>query len=124
MPNPQRIALAFSFLACTLAHAAKPPRARPAATKPPATPAPGTQTMPKTPYPATRTVPAHDTLFGVDVADPYRWLEDVKSDEVKTWMAAQDGYARTALNASPRPRSASDSCSSGSSGSPGCRHGS
>jgi prolyl oligopeptidase len=42
-----------------------------------------------------------DTLFGVKVADPYRWLEDAKSPEVKAWMAAQDGEARKYLAALP-----------------------
>jgi len=45
-------------------------------------------------YPKTRTVPTKDTLHGVEVADPYRWLEDEKSPEVKAWMAAQDKLAR------------------------------
>src|SRR5690349_3737091 len=48
-------------------------------------------------YPATRTVDAADTLHGVTVPDPYRWLEDVKSPEVKAWMDAQDHYARERL---------------------------
>jgi len=37
--------------------------------------------MPSLPlsYPASRTVAVTDTIFGVKVADPYRWLEDGKS---------------------------------------------
>ncbi len=35
-----------------------------------------------------------EKLHGVDVADPYRWLEDVAADEVQAWMTAQDGVAR------------------------------
>jgi prolyl oligopeptidase len=42
-----------------------------------------------------------ETLFGVSVADPYRWLEDAKSAEVKAWMAAEDGEARQYLRALP-----------------------
>lgn len=35
-----------------------------------------------------------DTLFGVSVPDPYRWLEDAASPEVQTWMDAEDAWAR------------------------------
>lgn len=52
-------------------------------------------------YPATRLSPTTDTLHGVAVEDPYRWLEDVKSPEVQTWMRAQDGYARGRFGALP-----------------------
>jgi prolyl oligopeptidase len=48
-------------------------------------------------YPATRTVDATDVLHGVTVSDPYRWLEDASSPEVKKWMAAQDDLARKEL---------------------------
>lgn len=42
-----------------------------------------------------------DTYHGMIVSDPYRWLEDVKSSEVQTWMKAQaDGATRT-LNSLP-----------------------
>ncbi len=45
-------------------------------------------------YPKTRTVDAKDNLHGVEVPDPYRWLEDEKADEVKAWMSEQDKLAR------------------------------
>ncbi len=43
-------------------------------------------------YPATRRTDQSDLQFGVDVADPYRWLEqDVRNDrEVADWVAAQN----------------------------------
>jgi protease II len=34
--------------------------------------------------PAARTEVVRDTYFGVTVEDPYRWLEDVASDEVRS----------------------------------------
>ena len=41
-------------------------------------------------YPATRVENVKDVLHGVEVPDPFRWLEDVKSAEVQAWMTAQD----------------------------------
>jgi len=59
--------------------------------------------MPSLPlkYPASRTVDASDTYFGVKVDDPYRWLEDGKSPEVKTWLDAQNQLTRSYLDALP-----------------------
>jgi prolyl oligopeptidase len=42
-----------------------------------------------------------DKLQGVDVPDPYRWLEDVKSPEVQAWMKTEDETARAALATFP-----------------------
>ena len=41
-------------------------------------------------YPETRRVEQVDTCHGVRVADPYRWLEDLESDETHAWMKAQE----------------------------------
>jgi prolyl oligopeptidase len=49
------------------------------------------------PYPPTRAEPVVDTLHGVPVADPYRWLEDETSPEVQAWMKAQDALTRELL---------------------------
>jgi prolyl oligopeptidase len=38
-----------------------------------------------------------DLLHGVSVVDPYRWLEDAGSDEVKRWTADQDIFTRAQL---------------------------
>jgi prolyl oligopeptidase len=40
-------------------------------------------------YPPTRTVDASDTYFGTTYYDPYRWLENLKADDVKGWFKAQ-----------------------------------
>ena len=40
-------------------------------------------------YPPTRTVDVVDVYHGKTVADPYRWLEDLSSPEVREWAEAQ-----------------------------------
>ncbi|MEZ4459501.1 MAG: prolyl oligopeptidase family serine peptidase [bacterium] len=42
-----------------------------------------------------------EKIHGVDVADPYRWLEDVNSPEVQAWMNGQDDVARSYIEALP-----------------------
>lgn len=41
-------------------------------------------------YPTTQKVDTVDTYFGTDVPDPYRWLEDDRSEETESWVAAQN----------------------------------
>jgi prolyl oligopeptidase len=52
---------------------------------------------PALPYPEARRVDQVDDLHGAKVADPYRWLEDGKSDDVKKWVDAEDALARSYL---------------------------
>jgi prolyl oligopeptidase len=52
-------------------------------------------------YPAARVLATHDILFGTEVRDPYRWLEDEKSPEVQAWMRAEDTLARGRLATLP-----------------------
>ncbi|MEO7331889.1 MAG: prolyl oligopeptidase family serine peptidase, partial [Minicystis sp.] len=52
-------------------------------------------------YPASRVVDAKDMLHGVEVKDPYRWLEDGKAPEVVAWMKAEDDLARAELKKLP-----------------------
>ena len=52
-------------------------------------------------YPPTRRDDHVDTLFGAAFPDPYRWLEDGASDEVKTWVQAEDALARSYLSKLP-----------------------
>lgn len=40
-------------------------------------------------YPETRKDAVVDDFHGTMVADPYRWLEDTESEEVKTWLKTQ-----------------------------------
>jgi prolyl oligopeptidase len=42
-----------------------------------------------------------DTVHGVEVPDPYRWLESGEAPEVQAWVAAQNERTRQALDARP-----------------------
>lgn len=52
-------------------------------------------------YPSTRTVDQTDTYHGVDVADPYRWLEDPNAAETEAWVEAQNKVTFSYLNQLP-----------------------
>ncbi|EGQ8144445.1 prolyl oligopeptidase family serine peptidase [Vibrio parahaemolyticus] len=41
-------------------------------------------------YPNTRKDSVMDTYFGYDIADPYRWLEDDRSEETAQWVSGQN----------------------------------
>jgi prolyl oligopeptidase len=41
-------------------------------------------------YPETKKEDVKDTYFGTSVADPYRWLEDDRSEATKAWVTAQN----------------------------------
>src|SRR5260370_34989303 len=48
-------------------------------------------------YPAARMVDQTDDCFGTTVSDPYRWMEDVDSPELKTWIDAENDLTQTYL---------------------------
>lgn len=52
-------------------------------------------------YPLSRTVNQVDDYHGVQVADPYRWLENMDSGEVRAWIQAQNQFTQPYLNALP-----------------------
>lgn len=45
--------------------------------------------------------PVTNTYHGVDVVDPYQWLEDPSDPEVRAWSDAQNAWARQYLDALP-----------------------
>jgi prolyl oligopeptidase len=51
--------------------------------------------------PFTATEPVTETLHGVSVTDPYRWLEDQDSPRTRAWIEQQTRYARAYLDNVP-----------------------
>jgi len=48
--------------------------------------------------PVTRRTDHIDRLHEVEVPDPYRWLEDVDSPDIKTWIGAQNEHTQSVLS--------------------------
>jgi prolyl oligopeptidase len=53
-------------------------------------------------YPQTRKEDVVETLHGVKIADPYRWLEDDNSEETKAWVKAENEVTFGYLEKLPR----------------------
>mgnify|MGYP003345654882 FL=1 len=51
--------------------------------------------------PVTAKVSQVDTYHGVQVPDPYRWLENLDDPSVTKWVEAQNAYARPLLEGAP-----------------------
>ena len=52
-------------------------------------------------YPKARAADQADDYFGVTVADPYRWLEDDRSDETAAWVRAENALTAAYLDRIP-----------------------
>ena len=46
------------------------------------------------PPPPTPAHPVNDEYQGMQIEDPYRWLEDAKSPETRAWIDAQNKYTQ------------------------------
>ncbi len=57
-------------------------------------------TTPSAP-PPTRADNVKEVLHGVEVVDPYRWLEDQNAPETRAWIDAQNVYTRAKLDPLP-----------------------
>jgi prolyl oligopeptidase len=53
-------------------------------------------------YPSGRRADVSDNYFGTTVADPYRWMEDLNSPELKAWIDAENALAFGYLDALPQ----------------------
>lgn len=51
--------------------------------------------------PMTKTEQVTDNYHGVEVVDPYRWLEDQQSPATRVWIDAQNKYTQSLLDAWP-----------------------
>ena len=64
-------------------------------------------------YPESKRTDFKETFHGVDVADPYRWLEEIDTPPVDDWVARQAAFANAYLAKLPgvkRLRNASPNC--------------
>ncbi|MSQ94480.1 MAG: S9 family peptidase [Gemmataceae bacterium] len=52
-------------------------------------------------YPLTKTDNVVDILHGIKIVDPYRWLEDGKSDATMAWVEEQNKLTQTVLDKTP-----------------------
>ena len=53
-------------------------------------------------YPATPRRPVTDEYHGIEVEDPYRWLEDARDPAVREWTETQNRVGREMLDAIPQ----------------------
>jgi len=51
--------------------------------------------------PATRVDNVKEVIHGVEITDPYRWLEDQKSPQTRAWIEAQNKFTRSILDPLP-----------------------
>jgi prolyl oligopeptidase len=51
--------------------------------------------------PKTRTDDVKELIQGVEITDPYRWLEDQQSPDTRAWIDAQNKYTRAFLDSWP-----------------------
>lgn len=52
-------------------------------------------------YPETKKVEQTDNYFGVNVADPYRWMEDLNDDNLKLWIKKQNELTQSYISKFP-----------------------
>jgi prolyl oligopeptidase len=52
-------------------------------------------------YPPTRAEDLIEDLHGVQVPDPYRWMEDLETEELRQWIEAQNDLTFDLLDSSP-----------------------
>src|SRR5262245_59824824 len=57
--------------------------------------------------PSTRQDNVKEVIHGVEIVDPYRWLEDQDSAETRQWVTAENAYTHSLLDGLPMRASAS-----------------
>src|SRR5258708_5860358 len=51
--------------------------------------------------PVARTEDVNETLYGISLADPYRWMENWKGEELQSWVKSQGAYTQEYLKYLP-----------------------
>lgn len=51
--------------------------------------------------PASRVDNVREVMHGVEITDPYRWLEDQNSAETRAWIDEQNKYTHSLLDGLP-----------------------
>src|SRR5919205_100220 len=51
--------------------------------------------------PGARVEVVRETFHGTPLEDPYRWMEDWRSEEAQAWFAGQSAYAQELFDALP-----------------------
>lgn len=100
MRQPVKIGLAAITVIITLS-ACQPQTAGKPATDVTDSTATTTMTTIDITYPTTAKGDVVDTYFGVEVSDPYRWLEDDRSAETESWVATQNQATQSYLTNIP-----------------------
>jgi prolyl oligopeptidase len=68
-------------------------------------PAPSITPMASRPaYPVSEARPVTETLHGVDIVDPYQWLEDQDAPATRDWIARQNAYTDSVLGNRPEEK--------------------
>jgi prolyl oligopeptidase len=100
---PSILLLALGLLACGGEPSQAPASRAPTNSTPiAATSAPPAPTTPAVPMPpVARREEFHETMHGVDIVDPYRWLEDQNSAETRAWIDAENAYTHALLDGFP-----------------------
>lgn len=93
--------IAITLLAVfAFACASKTPPPLPAPAPPPAVAAAASARFSPAP-PPTEKKPVTETMSGVTITDPYRWLEDQNSPETRAWIDRENTYTDTVLGNRP-----------------------
>jgi prolyl oligopeptidase len=99
--SPDRFLVASLVLGLSLSWAGSP-AAGPAETATTPTTTEENEALESAPRrPETRTEDVVETLHGVEVPDPYRWLEDDDRPDVERWVEAQNRYTQAHLGRRP-----------------------
>ncbi|HYI09627.1 MAG TPA: prolyl oligopeptidase family serine peptidase [Thermoanaerobaculia bacterium] len=66
-------------------------------------PAPRTASVATPAVPVTEARPAREVLHGVEISDPYQWLEDQEAPATREWISRQNAYTDAILGPRPEP---------------------